>query len=586
MSPRRGTLAGRRRTAVVGGAGIVATAATIVAIWAAGGSDDAIPPVDRGSSYAPSIISLWLDADRDIGALPARDSWCSGADHCWVFQQLSGDATDYGDTGGWHMSPAVSPRAGVATSLPVRSTGGTVDHTGELSIWSDGANGYYQEASATGTATDLLSITAVVNTSAVAGHAGLFAMYAAGWADFAAVYLDATSGKLVMYANGTTTKNAAVNRDLRDGAWHCVTLVMSQAIGGSKAWVDGTEVSVTGNLDTGGAWAQGAISARWMSSGATQTWGGGVARGKFITQTAWTYADHLAHCGDLWQPPAGGPENDKPLAADDTWTQTGGATCWPTSATTAVCVPGGLTPYTVDATGLAWPTEPDQINRITYSTAISCSTWSCTGTASVTPLQTAPDGSATASLLTVGPTAAANSVINYGLSTFPADAPLYPRFWVKCSSGTLMVYQAHTPAKGRWQVNCSTIGGTWTLIHPGHAAVTEDFAWYSAGALAGVGYYAASGTVTATVWAPTLPTEPGSGRMVIPTKAAAVSSGDIAWAIDNTTGRYYGAGYSVTQSLTTHSGACWVVSGTDLLLSGAGGSECAAAWYGLEIRRP
>jgi len=115
--------------------GGLATLATLIAIWQTGAQEDLLPPGSHGTSYAPSVVSLWLDADRDLGALPARSGWCAGSDHCWVFQQSSGDATDYGDVGGWHLSPYGSPRAGVLASVPTRDATGWVDYTSELTTY-------------------------------------------------------------------------------------------------------------------------------------------------------------------------------------------------------------------------------------------------------------------------------------------------------------------------------------------------------------------------------------------------------------------------------------------------------------------
>ena len=93
-----------------------------------------------------------------------------------------------------------------------------------------------------------------------------------------------------------------------------------------------------------------------------------------------------------------------------------------------------------------------------------------------------------------------------------------------------------------------------------------------------------SGT-DASIWLPTVTETAGSQTMVIPTMASGSSSGTVAWAIDNSSGDYYKANDTVTQTITQHSGTCWEVDGTVLRLSGPTGSPCTGVWYGLEIMR-
>jgi hypothetical protein len=102
----------------------------------------------------------------------------------------------------------------------------------------------------------------------------------------------------------------------------------------------------------------------------------------------------------------------------------------------------------------------------------------------------------------------------------------------------------------------------------------------TAGGAGGIGLAAPSGTVVADVWAPTLSKNPGWS--VIPTAAAAVDTGAIAWTIDNSTGSYWRAGANVLQTLDTVDGTC-LVTGSTLRLSGAGGSECVGGWGALKV---
>jgi hypothetical protein len=265
-----------------------------------------------------------------------------------------------------------------------------------------------------------------------------------------------------------------------------------------------------------------------------------------------------------------------------TWTQSGGARCYPSSATTATCHPGGAPAARWTATGFEWATDAQgAVNRITYSTAIDCTNWTCRGTGDATTTgQVAPDGSATATTVTVG--TFGNDVFTQA-GGYSNSVALYPAIWIKCATGTLRFQNASSGTLGRWDVDCTALGGEWTLIDSAlHPAVTEDTAWVSsAGGQAGILFLVTSGTVTATIWAPTLTEEP-TAAAVIPTAAAAVDTGVIAWTIDNSTGSYWRAGASVLQTLDTVDGTCFVT-GSTLRLSGAGGSECVGGWGALKV---
>lgn len=285
--------------------------------------------------------------------------------------------------------------------------------------------------------------------------------------------------------------------------------------------------------------------------------------------------------------PAGGPSDNKPLVADQTWTRTGGQSCFPVSLNAAQCFAATEIPYTsIDASGIGWAVEPDSVNRITYNTAIDCTNWTCTGTASATPLQAAPDGSATASLVTTN--GLGSAVYQSGVTGYANSVTLYPRSWIKCSSGTLYLRHPSGSTYGYWSVDCSSVsGGSWALVHSAsQTGVTEITAWSSTAAGGGSIIYYMATTGSAYIWAPTLTEEPGTGLSVIPTAAAAVSTGDPAWVIDNSTSRYWKTGDTVTQTLSQISGTCWdTTDATQLYLTGYPGSECAGIWYGLEVSR-
>ena len=582
MSPRRRSTARRRRNAVIGGvASLVVASATLIGIWTVGGGEDKTPPT------AGSSIRLDLQLSRDLGALPARDSWCSGSAHCWIFQQGSGDATDYGDTGGWHLSPVGSPRVGVVSSLPIVDATGWVDYTSELGGRFDGDTvNAFQASSQTSASASAFALTVVFNTTPNALTSQRLFAHRNVTASID-VYVE-TDGTVRAYLVGDVAVKTITSTNTYDsGAWHCATLTSDGGGTGLALYVDGAS-DKTGQNGATGDLAVTALPTVGRAQAAAAPLLGGISRVR-LEYAAVTLADHQALCGDLWQSPAGGPSNNKPLPADSTWTQTGGARCYPSSATTAICAPGGLVPYTVDATRVGVPVEPDATNRVLYNTAIDCVNWTCVASATAVVGEVAPDGSATASLITV---AAGANHVEYDASGYTADAsPLHLKMWAKCSSGTLYIHGDNTSARGDWDVDCTTIGGAWTLIDSDHAAVTVTVPFNaSAGGAAGVHFDGDMGALSASIWAPTLTEEEGTDLMVIPTAASAVSTGDPVWAIANTVsgaGPYHRTGDTVTQTLTTVSGTCLDLDTTtnDILLTGLEGTTCTGIWYGLQVTK-
>jgi len=572
MSPRRkGTISSRRRNSLIGGAAALATAATVavIAIVGTGGDEELIPP---GAGWGNvGTVRVDLLATRDMGALPDRTTFCSGAEHCWVFQQASGDAPDTGSPGGWPLTPGNSPRVDVSTGLSV-TDGATVELTSEKGVHSAAAdNSYFRETSVRVDATDVLSITYVAQY----GSAPTLARYI--WYHIhtkgTRIY---TTGAGVGNAIGTGTggANTMFWTDPTDGAWHCTTVVFdARTSNAGKVFRDGAALSPS-NTDYSGTvnFRPDAATNVFIGSNGANHWPGGFARLR-VDESALTLAEHSAICGGYSQEPAGGSGDNRPAQSDNTWTQTGGAACYPVSATEAICQGGGEPKYTVDATGLGWVVEPDAVNRILYSTAPDCTNWTCA--TSTIAAAIAPDGSKTAGAITHS-----GGTVDAAGTGYTGSATVYPRVWANCSSGTLTI--AHQGGVGSWTVDCTTVGGVWALLTPTHAAVTVGAAWT---ATAGGAVTMRFSGADASVWAPTVTEEPGTGLAVIPTGASAVSTGDIAWVIDNTSGNYYKAGDTVTQLITEISGTCWVVSGTDLLLTGSPGSECAGVWYGLEVGR-
>lgn len=569
----------KNRRAVFITIGALSGTGGIVAVAVMGGDTlykSEIPPPPKSQTY------IDLVAARDISALPLRSSWCTGSNHCWTFQQLSGDAIDYGDTGGWDLTPNGSPRAGVSVMLP------TVDSTGwvefdEKAVFIDGvsAQGYKEDGvdSVPGDATNLVSVTAIFATYPNGNQRIVNHRSAYGYE----VYINSSTGVVSAIGDGPdAAKTIAGSTDASTG-WHCTTIVLDgRTVDAGKIYLDGADdTSATKDLSATGSWLQNITfwAGRYKSAGSELI--GGIARLRIDYGEALSLAEHQTLCS-AWQPPAGGTANNKPSASDDTWAQTGGTKCYPTGAASAVCMPGGLIPYTLDATGWGWPTEPTAVNRVTYSTAIDCTNWTCDGT-TVASAAVAPDGSLSAVALTLG--AWSTNDIYQGATGYTVSTTLYPRAWVNCSTGSLRF--GATSGTGQWTVDCSCVAGAWTLINSAsHSCVNQVAAWQSsAGGASGIGFSAASGNVQASVWAPTLTETQGTATMVIPTAASAVGTGTPVWIIDNSGGGYYHTGDTITQSLTQHSGSCWYIDGTDLRLNGASGSPCTGVWYGLEVAK-
>lgn len=285
--------------------------------------------------------------------------------------------------------------------------------------------------------------------------------------------------------------------------------------------------------------------------------------------------------GDI---PAGGVDDNMPLVADQTWTRTGGESCYPIGSADASCFAASEMPYTVDATGTGWVTDPDARNGVLNSTNVSCSTWTCVGGATATYGKTAPDGSATATELSISST---GMQVQGTASGYSNNTTVYPRMWVKCTAGTIRWIRG--AGTGDWRIVCATASaGAWVLINSGtQTGVSEPTAWTTSatGTIPPL-IKSLSGAMTVQIWGVTITEEPGTRLAIIKTAGSAVLTGDPAWVIDNSSGKYYKAGDTVTQTISQITGTCWVVSGTDLLLSGAAGSECSGIWYGLNVSPP
>jgi hypothetical protein len=484
------------------------------------------------------VIRLELIAARDISTMPARDSWCSvsrTAEHCYTLQESTGDATDYG-SGSWHLTPT-GTRRGVVTSLPTTDSSGWMDYTTELASWGDGgATSGLIEASAVPSATDVLSVTFIAKPvadgvlGAVVSHQSTSPPNT-GWY----VYMTSSGAISGVLDYGAGVVNVSSTIDARE-AWQCVTVVLdARTANQGRVYANGADVTVgAGDLSaaSGGFTTTAPFRIHGNQDSASFASVHGVSRLRLDEGHVTTLSEHQAHCGRLWQSPAGGPSDNKPLASDTSWTQTGGAGCWPTGSTSAVCVPGGLMPYTLDATGLGWPVQEAITNPILYSTAIDCTNWTCIGSASATPGAVAPDGSATASLLAVA--VGANHVEQDLLGAFTADAsPLYLGMWFKCLTGTIHPHGSDDGARGDWDIDCSCVGGQWTYLDADHSCVTVNVP-FNADSSGNSGlHFDGGGLVSGTLWAPTLTEQRPWSDVVIPTAASAVTLGDPVWAIAN-----------------------------------------------------
>lgn len=546
-------------------------ASVLVGIWTIGGSEDTV---------RPSTTSILLDlyAPRDIGATPSRATWCLAArvaNHCYLLQESSGDAADTGSDTGWDLTPAGSPRQGVHTPIPVAGT--LVDTTSEKGTWFDGVSGAaLQETTArTNLTTNLVSVTFVFT----AGPGTDRRIWSHIGADGYEVYLEA-AGTIAAVGNGTTVKTARSTTTVDDGVPHCMTIVLDgRTANAALFFLDGTDdTSATKDLSGTGSWTASAKPTLGNATGlGANSLTGGSQRLR-LDFAATTLAGHQAVCGSMWD---FNLTASKVAPADLTWTQTGSPRCFPQSATTALCVPGGSPAHGYSSTlaGLGWELEPDRTNRVLDGVDV-CSTggnWTVGGAASATcDNAVAPDGSKTADSITVG--AAAPDVITQAITGYGVSATLYPRLWVKCSSGTLTVDT--TVGAGQWDIACATVGGAWTeLASASHAAVTEVTAWASDGAGALTLRFDGAASVSADVWGVTL-VEEAAGLSVIPTAAAAQSTGTITWDVDNDPATYWDntRGAMTVIADTAVQGSLWprIFTGGN---TSQYGNDVASKWY-------
>lgn len=506
---------------------------------------------------------LWLQAPRDIGRLPARSSWCTvarSAEHCYLLQEASGDASDTGSAAGkWHLSPNGATRQNIHTPIPTTDATGWADTTTERGAFFDGATGAGLQRSTDATnitGDDIVSVTAVLQVQLQSASVRRVWMHrGAGSANGYELDIRDATGRIRMTVRGnSTTINTDGTTTVTDGAPHCITGVFdARSASAARLYVDGTDNVPTGT-DMSGASGWSASSAPTMGNhvglGAFST-DGGVYRLR-VDYAAITLAQHQAICGTLWQPPSTDSNALTKLApADVTWTQTGGTRCYAQSGTTALCIPGGQVAHAYDATlgAIGWALEPTRTNRILWSHDLSNAAW--LGSAATPTATAAPSGLLSGYSVTVDD---ASTLYQVGAG-YGASAALYLRAWVKCSTGTLK-FAADGASAGSWDVDCATVGGAWAELTSAHAAVTEGASWAAASTGDATLIMTSDATgVTAEIWHPTL-TEV-NGLSTIPTSGAAVATGAITFEVDTDDATYYeGAKGKITLVGNWVSGAC------------------------------
>ena len=656
------------------------------------------------------LDNLWFSASRDLGALPPRGTgageWCGeigglGAPyHCYVTGG-TGNLTDYGTGGITLTKTSTISRGDVPTYLPV-SDGNGVSWTSEVTSFQD--NSGFWLGTVDLPATRQISVTVLeLPTADISRTESVFELQ--GSADPNSYFLFnriASEGLRAWVKDGVSGAKGVQVRTTRNG-WQCTTVVVDTS--GASLGYAYTNGEYSGPFDFQQAnptqFVAGAIRLGGGSQGYMKA--GTIARVRVEAYgTKVTLSQHQALCGAYTLP----LRVNHPARPDTSWTQTGGARCFATSATTAVCLPGGATGYAWDGakSAIGWAVEPGRVNRLIQSSALNnwtvtgnpelltdgdmesadCASWpSSNGTctkeagdphggarnyrltylATVNPwsgqvpgltvgtyyrfvgwsrasgagIQTrfydgssgifclgvvgdtnwnecagttrltynsltiqgigvdvageyieaddlsltlhgtpavAPDGSKTAYNL------ASTATITSATATgYTADATLHPRVWLQCTGAASVTLDNPTSA-GEWTVDCShaSLSGDWALIHASHPAVTEVAAWTASAA--GEASFRAAGTAAYSLWLPTL-TE-AAGLSVIPTAAAAVDTGNVAFSVDNDPTKYWASDSTVTETVTEISGDCFVT-GSSLLLSGAGGSECTGIWHDLKI---
>lgn len=130
-------------------------------------------------------------------------------------------------------------------------------------------------------------------------------------------------------------------------------------------------------------------------------------------------------------------------------------------------------------------------NGVLYPKDLDNAAWTKGGTASVSAnATTAPDGTATADLCTVGSGGA--NAITYQRTGVAGSVSAPLGFWFKkvTSTGTLTFDNPYGGSLGNWSLNLSLMSTNWEWVSLGHPAVTQNYAFATtAGGIACVRMY-------------------------------------------------------------------------------------------------
>ncbi len=558
------TISRKRRNAYVGaGAALILVIGGAVATYV-GGPGDAVgtspvapPPVED--------ITLELIAPRDVGRLCSAVEWCAlvrTPEHCGPLNETSGDATDLGTPGGWVLSPVGNPRQGVIASVPVADSTGWVDTTTERAVFFDhdgvAANGLRLTPgdNLSADATQLVSVTTVsLVRSEVLGPM----IFSFGDSGERYQMQRLNNGRMRWIANGTTTTKTITETvsTASVGVWNCHTIVFdARTASAAKMYLNGVDITPAAH-DFSGIGSMRKVGGQIVIGTGVGPTGGNTLNGAVLRyrtdEVVITQAQHQTFCGSFRDFKLGS-ETTKVVDADHTYTQTGGTRCTAQSPTVALCHAGGDPAHVVrPSMGLAWVQEPDRTNRILDSFDLSTGNWGGDATTLAVP---APDGSLTAYDTFVDDA----SSISSAPTGYTASADVFPRLWVKCAAGSLLM-GTNGAAAGSWTIDCTTVAGVWAELYDGHAAVTEatQFATSSTGD-ATIIFSADATGVSFQAWMPTLTL--ARGLSVIRTEGAAVSTGTITRLIDNDPPVYYAGGAGkITIRADYISGACVDVTG-------------------------
>jgi len=565
-----GTWLRRNRKAALLTLGGVGGAAVIISV--------VVSPSNPSSSQTPTPanITININAGTDFGRLPSRVAYCGSVgslgtpDVC--YEGLGSDGATLADSGtkGWTLTKNGSPRTGIVTGVPVETSSGGVNFTGELGVGGDGTSGnFYEAASVSTSSASVLSISYVGNfTNQTSTSLYVMSHYGGGkgfrWRTrFGSYnwYVYSASG------TGTVTHVGGI-----DGATHCWTIVLdARTANAVKLFRDGVDASsdlLSDDLSGHGGFAE-VTATDFLLLGEFGSIRGWISRSRLDYGKAASLSDHQALCGSYGSPVK--PTNS--VYADMTWTGSG-VWCTATGNTTAACWGAGSPGWHQNSTkGSTWAVSGKSlVNNILYSTRPNCTDWTCsTATMAGTA---APTGQFTeAAAITMG-----GGYVETSGSGYTASAALNLSMWTKCSSGTLTI--AHQGGTGSWTVDCTAVAGSWALLTPTHAAVTVGAGMQADGA--GAITLRLSGADTS-VWGITAveaaQTDP---PITIPTQSAGVTH-NTTWTIDNSDGSYYGFISTANRSVVQHSGECFVVEGSDIQLNGSTATGAQCSWESLTV---